>query len=247
MQAPPGRVALPDDLLSAALGGGAAGADRPSVASPRPGNLGDALVPTVTKPVEAAIVPSQRWLLPKGAFLDCTLETAIDSTVPGMTTCVVASDTFGADGRVVLLERGTKLVGETINEVRAGQNRVCVLWSEARTPTGVVVELASPGTDALGRAGVAGAIDNHLGARFGAAVLLSFIDGAISAVVAHQQAAGGVTYNAQGTRDIGTEALRNTINIPPTVQVAPGARIQVLVARNVDFRAVYRLVHRDDG
>ena len=36
-------------------------------------------------------------LLPKGAFLDCTLETAIDSTLPGMTTCVMATDAFGVD------------------------------------------------------------------------------------------------------------------------------------------------------
>ena len=243
----PSRLGVPEDVLGAVLAGSSAGAEHPAIASPRPGNLGDALVPTVTRPVEAAIVPSQRWLLPKGAFLDCTLETAIDSTLPGIATCVLASDAFSADGRIVLLERGTKLVGETINEVRAGQNRIGVLWSEARTPTGVVVELASPGTDALGRAGVAGAVDNHIRARFGAAVLLSFIDGAIGAVVAHQQGSAGVVYNAQGSRDIGTEVLRNTISIPATIQVAPGARIQVLVARNVDFRTVYRLVHRDDG
>ena len=204
--------------------------------------LSDALVPTVTTPVQASIVPTRRWLLPKGSFLDCTLETAIDSTLPGMTTCVLAVDVFGADGRVVLLERGTKLVGETRSEVRAGQARVSVLWSEARTPAGVVVGLASPGTDALGRAGVPGIVDAHVAARFGAAVLLSVIDGAISGFVAHQQGSAGVVYNAQGSRDVATDALRNTIGIPPTITVAPGASIQVLVARDIDFRTVYRLL-----
>jgi hypothetical protein len=63
--------------------------------------------------VQAKVLATQRLLLPKGAFLDCTLETAIDSSLPGMTTCITATDTFGADGSVVLLERGTKLVGET--------------------------------------------------------------------------------------------------------------------------------------
>ncbi len=212
------------------------------VAAPTASALGDALVPTVTTPVEAAVVPTRRWLLPKGSFLDCTLETAIDSTLPGMTTCVLAVDVFGADGRVVLLERGTRLVGETRGDVRAGQARVSVLWSEARTPTGVVVGLASPGTDALGRAGVAGTVDNHFTARFGSAVLLSVIDGAISSLVAHQQGSAGVIYNAQGSRDVATDALRNTIGIPPTINVPPGARIQVLVARDVDFRSVYRLI-----
>ena len=62
-----------------------------------------------------------------------------------MTTCVTAADTFGADGKVVLLERGTKLVGETRGQVQQGQARVFVLWTEARTPAGVVVPLDSPG------------------------------------------------------------------------------------------------------
>jgi type IV secretion system protein VirB10 len=228
--------------LLAQAGQLATNADGAGAAKPAGSALGDALVPTLTTPAQASIVPTRRWLIPKGSFLDCTLETAIDSTLPGMTTCVLAVDVFGADGRVVLFERGTKLVGETRSEVRAGQARVSVVWSEARTPTGVVVGLASPGTDGLGRAGVPGVVDTHVGARFGAAVLLSVIDGAIGGVVAHQQGSAGVVYNAQGSRDVATDALRNTIGIPPTINVAPGASIQVLVARDIDFRSVYRLV-----
>jgi type IV secretion system protein VirB10 len=77
-------------------------------------------------------------------------------------------------------------------------------------------------------------------------VLLSLIDGGVTAVASRQQGSGGVVYNAQGSRDVATEALRNTINIAPTIQVAPGARMQVLVARDVDFRNVYRLIPRAD-
>jgi type IV secretion system protein VirB10 len=91
--------------------------------------------------VAARILPTQRLLIPKGAFIDCTLETAINSSLPGMTTCVTATDTFGADGQVVLLERGTKLTGETAGTVQSGAARVFVLWTEARTPTGVVIPL----------------------------------------------------------------------------------------------------------
>ena len=102
------------------------------------------LRPSITPAVAARILPTQRLLLPKGAFIDCTLETAINSSLPGMTTCVTATDTFGADGQVVLLERGTKLTGETAGTVQSGAARVFVLWTEARTPTGVVIPLASP-------------------------------------------------------------------------------------------------------
>jgi type IV secretion system protein VirB10 len=214
--------------------------------SPGAATLGDSLQPTIAKPAEAGLLPSRRWLLPKGSFLNCTLETAIDSTFAGLTTCILATDVFGADGRVVLMERGTKLIGETRSDVRLGQARVAVLWDEARTPAGVVLNLASPGTDALGRAGVPGTVDRHTAERFGAAFLLSLVDLGVAAVAAHGQASGVVVYSAQESRDVATEVLRNTITIPPTIRVAPGARLTVTVVRDIDFRTVYRLVPHEE-
>jgi type IV secretion system protein VirB10 len=207
-----------------------------------PGELSALMRPSVTSAVRAQVLPTQRLLLPKGAFLDCTLETAIDSTLPGMTTCVMATDTFGVDGQVVLLERGTKLVGETRGQVQQGSARVFVLWNEARTPTGVIVPLASPGADELGRSGLPGTVDRHFWERFGAAMLVSVIDGGIQAAVQSSRGSSGtVIVNPSGTQDVMTEVLKGTINIPPTVVKHQGDRIQVLVARDLDFRSVYEL------
>ncbi len=198
--------------------------------------------PSLTSAIQAQMLPTQRLLLPKGAFIDCTLETAIDSSLAGMTTCITAIDTFGVDGKVVLLERGTKLVGETRGQVQQGASRVFVLWTEARTPGGVVVALDSPGTDQLGRAGLPGKVNRHFWDRFGAAILISMIDGAVQAAVqSSSKAAGAIIYNPSSSRDIATEVLKGTINIPPTVVKQHGERIQVLVARDVDFSSVYAL------
>jgi type IV secretion system protein VirB10 len=207
-----------------------------------PGELSALMRPSVTTAVRAQVLPTQRLLLPKGAFLDCTLETAIDSTLPGMTTCVMATDTFGVDGQVVLLERGTKLVGETRGQVQQGSARVFVLWDEARTPTGVIVPLASPGADELGRSGLPGSVDRHFWERFGAAMLVSILDGGIQAAVQSSRGnSGTVIVNPSGTQDVMTEVLKGTINIPPAVLKHQGDRIQVLVARDLDFRSVYEL------
>jgi len=206
------------------------------------GELTALLRPTMATAVRAQVLPTQRLLLPKGAFLDCTLETAIDSTLPGMTTCVMATDTFGVDGQVVLMERGTKLVGETRGQVQQGFARVFVLWDEARTPAGVIVPLASPGADELGRSGLPGTVDHHFWERFGAAILVSVIDGAVQgAVQASRGSSGTVIVNPSATQDVMTEVLKSTINIPPTVRKQQGDRIQVLVARDLDFRSVYEL------
>jgi type IV secretion system protein VirB10 len=199
------------------------------------------LRPTVTPAVTASVLPTRRFLLSKGAFIDCTLETAIDSTLPGMTTCVTATDTFSADGSVVLLERGTKLVGETRGQVSQGSARIFVLWSEARTPTGVVVPLGSPGTDELGRSGLSGEVNRHFWDRFGAAILLTVINGAVQGAVQSQNSGSSVIVSPSTTSDVMTEVLRSTVNIPPTVTKSQGDRIQVFVARDVDFRPVYAL------
>jgi len=196
--------------------------------------------PAVT--VQATVLKTQRLLLPKGAFIDCTLETAIDSTLPGMTTCVTATDTFGVDGKVVLLERGTKLVGETRGQVQQGSARVFVIWTQARTPTGVIVPLESPGTDELGRSGLSGEVDRHFWDRFGAAILISTINGAVQAAVASETRNGATTIvNPTSAQDVMTETLKSTLNIPPTIVKHNGDRIQILVARDIDFRGVYEL------
>ena len=206
------------------------------------GSLNRYLTPTVATATHAQVLATRRFIIPKGNYLDCTLETAINSELPGLVTCITAFDTFGADGKVVLLERGSKLVGETRGQVAQGMSRLFIVWTEARTPTGVVVELDSPGTDELGRAGVTGTVNNHFWGRFGAALLVTVIDGTLQSVAQHQQTSGStVVLNPQGGQQVIDDILRNTINIPPTISINPGARVQVIVARDVDFRSVYEL------
>ena len=107
--------------------------------SARADSLGQRLKPTVTEAVSATVLPRRDYLLAKGATLDCALETAIDSSVPGMTTCRLTRDVYSDNGRVLLLDRGTQLVGEyadLCNVARPacscsgrGQKRPLVWWS----------------------------------------------------------------------------------------------------------------------
>ena len=212
----------------------------PEMPAEHGGGLADLLTPTALATANARELPTQRLLLAKGAFIDCTLETAIDSSLPGMTTCITATDTFSVDGKVVLLERGSKLVGETRGQVQQGSARLFVLWTEARTPGGVVVPLASPGTDALGRSGLDGEVDRHFWQRFGSAILISMVDAAAQAA---QRSAGSgtVIYDTSSSQGVATEALRGTIGIGPTITKHQGDRIQILVARDLDFHEVYQL------
>jgi type IV secretion system protein VirB10 len=87
-------------------------------------------------------------------------------------------------------------------------------------------------------------VDRHFLDRFGAALLISVIEGAVQAA-AQPKSGGAVIYNPTAATDVVTEVLKSTVNIPPTVRKQNGDRIQILVARDLDFRSVYAL-HADE-
>jgi type IV secretion system protein VirB10 len=63
----------------------------------------------------------------------------------------------------------------------------------------------------------------------------------VQAAVQNSGGGGTVVVNPSSSQDVLTEILKNTISIPPTVVKHNGDRIQVLVARDLDFRTVYEL------
>ena len=209
------------------------------------GKLGGLLSSVSTPPTNATMMPDRNLLLPKGTFIDCVLETKLDTTVPGMTSCVIPRDVYSANGRVLLIERGSKAIGEYKGAVENGLNRIFVLWTQIQTPKGVRVNIDSPATDALGGSGMAGEIDFHWWARFGNALLFTLIqDGFDFAMTKQSENNGGVNYyqnSEDGMNQIIKEAMRQSGNIPPTLTKNQGERVGIFVARDVDFSKVYQL------
>ena len=140
-------------------------------------NLAKLLKPTTLSGASASVIKNPDMVVTEGTVMPCTLQTAIDTQLAGFVTCVVPIDIRGTTGNVVLLDRGTKIVGQMENGLLQGQDRVFVLWTRAETPNHVVISLDSPGADELGRAGLPGAVDNHWWQRFGGALMLTLVAG----------------------------------------------------------------------
>jgi type IV secretion system protein VirB10 len=230
-----------------------------AAAMPDNSPLAARLKPTVLDGEQASVMQNPNMVITEGTMIPCTLQTAIDSQLPGLVTCVVPIDIRGATGNVVLLDRGTKIVGQLESGLLQGQNRVFVDWTRAETPDHVIVTLDSPGSDELGRAGLTGAVNNHFWDRFGGALMLTLVQGGLQAGTlaaagngnsnsTSQQAALGFVYAAQSNgQSVANTALANSINIPPTLTKNQGDTVSLIVAHDLDFSSVYRLRLDDTG
>ncbi len=213
---------------------------------PDPG-VDDLLKPSVLAGEKASKMPNRNFLLAQGTHLECVLETAIDTSVPGMATCILSRDIYGDSARVLLLEKGSKLVGEYRGAMRAGQRRMFLIWNRVVTPHGVAIKLGSPGTDTLGRAGVDGFLDNRYLERFGAALLVSIVADVIPAVIQAgvNQATVDQSVEMQMTgtagAQMGAEIIRQNALVPPILRKNQGDLVSIIVARDLDFSSVYSL------
>lgn len=210
------------------------------------GPLADNLQPVRLSGARAGVLKNRDMLITQGSMLDCQLETKIVSTVPGMTTCYTTRDIYSTNGRVVLLDRGSKVVGQYQGGMTQGQARIFVLWTRVETPTGVIINLDSPGTGPLGEGGLGGWVDTHFWERFKGAIMLSMI-GDIGNFLSNKASQGNtdnqITFEetSDSGQDMASIALENSINIPPTLYKNQGERLQIFVARDLDFSGVYSL------
>ncbi|HCE2641731.1 TPA: type IV secretion system protein VirB10 [Vibrio parahaemolyticus] len=247
-RAPGGRQqgsaeSIAQQYVSQQTGGGFIGGEE----AERADGLDAEMKPTTLEGARAGLIADRNMFVTRGTFLDCALETAISSDVPGMTSCRLTRDVYSTSGKVLLLERGSRITGQYQGGLQRGKARIFVLWTRVETPNGVVVNLDSPGTDSLGRSGHSGYIDSHFWQRFGGAIMLSLIDDV--GTYAANQASGSSSGNnqiqfggtAETARDAAGIALENSINIPDTLLKHQGEHINVFVARDLDFRGVYEL------
>jgi type IV secretion system protein VirB10 len=190
------------------------------------------LRPTRLEGSRAGTLGNRDFIVAMGTSIPCVLETALASDQPGFTSCVINRDVLSDNGRVVLMEKGTQVVGEYRGGLQRGQ----------KPPKGVIVTLASPATDALGRAGVDGYVDTHWWERFGSALLLSIVGDATSYASSQLQDSD---VDAQNTTSAGQQAaaiaVEQSINIPPTLNKHQGEQVSIFVARDLDFSGIYRL------
>lgn len=200
-------------------------------------DFSDQLNHAAIQTVRASVIPDRSLLLSAGTVIPCTLQTAINSTQAGFVNCVINHDVYSENGRIVLLDKGTKVLGQYSGGITQGQARLFVLWTRALTPRGVAIDLGSPAADSLGRSGLPGGVDTQFWARFGLGLVISVLEDASS--IASRAVAGQGTYTTQVPGNTGQTVLQQTMQIKPILKKNQGDTAAIFVAKDFDFRSVY--------
>ena len=191
--------------------------------------------------VSAKQILHPNYTIAEGEFIHANLETAINSSLPGMVRAVISQPVYAYSGEKPLIPAGSRLIGQYSSGIVQGQNRVMVVWNRIILPNGISVMVNSPGTDALGRAGEGvDSVNRHFFQRFGHSILLSLIGtgAATGGVGTNDQYNSLSMYRsavAQSFQNSAGQALKQDQNIKPTLHIYQGALINVFVAHDVSF------------
>lgn len=186
----------------------------------------------------AQVIVNPSHTVTQGTVIQASLETALDSTLPGPIRAVVTEDVHSYDGTRRLIPRGSKLIGKYSAGVQVGQNRVMIAWERIILPDSQSVTISAYGADEIGRSGTTGRVNSRFVQRFGSAALISLVSALPGLAVDDvenddaQEAAENVGDDlANATSSVMADYLR----IPPTIQVKQGSRITVMVDRDLEI------------
>ncbi len=193
--------------------------------------------------VRARLLEHPDYTIVQGKFIAAHLETEINSDLPGLVRAIVSEDVYADRGHRVLIPKGSRLVGQYSSEIALGQRRVMVVWNRAVHATANLdVEFKSPSTDPLGSTGQTGELDSRFFQRFGEASLMSLIS-AGAANIRTPEGEGTKSYYRDGLVDSFAETASATLEkqqqVPPTITVRRGEKINVFVAEDLDFSGVF--------
>lgn len=207
------------------------------------------LSPTNTPAMTAGMLPNRSLMVAKGQSATCVLDVAMSSEQPGFVRCILDFPIMSADGKVVMMERGTAIDGEYRKGIDRGVRSAFVLWTRATTPEGVFINLDSPATDNMGRTGIPGEVDSRFWDRYKGAILFSVLQD-VTQIGTGILSAFGVSgpygiplpqNTGTATTSVAGEIMKRDADVKDVLITNQGKIVGITIARDLDFSTVYSL------
>jgi type IV secretory pathway VirB10-like protein len=205
-------------------------------------------------PIPVSPQTASPYTITTGTVIYGTLETGINSDIPGDVLGRVAQDVKDSvTERNLLIPQGSKLIGSYSNQLIPSQERLMVKWREIVFPNGGELNLPElTGSDPAGYAGFQDQINHHYSKVWTPALLMSAISAGVMLSDYPTMTSGAYGTGAYSMspaqmaamgagRQLGQQAIGHMANvqIAPTIQIRPGYHFRVLVTCDLVFSRPY--------
>ena len=182
--------------------------------------------------------PVSPYMLMAGTVIPAALITGLNSDLPGMIEAHVTENVYDSvTGKHLLIPQGARLLGRYDARIGYGQHRALIVWQRLILPDGASMLLDNMnGTDAQGQSGLDGKTDEH-GGQLLKGILLSSILGVGTELSLGNQNGNSLQALAHAIQNssnqAGQRSVERALDVKPTIHVAPGTRLNVLVSKDL--------------
>lgn len=183
-------------------------------------------------------VPTSPYTLMAGGIIAAHLMTGINSDLPGTVLAQVSENVYDTvTGKHLLIPQGARLIGRYQSDIKAGQERVFLVWERLLMPDGSSILLDNlPASDKGGYAGLKDRVDHHSGRLLRGTTLATLLG--VGTELATSDGDGrlitALKNSAQSTvGDVGQRLVDRDLNIKPTITVRPGWPVRVITLRDL--------------
>jgi type IV secretion system protein VirB10 len=219
--------------------------------SPRadvPGNSGAQSVPAPAFPAEPDSTPkkpsssSPRYTLFEGTILEAVLTNRLQGDFTGPVNCQITTDVYSHNGRVLLIPKGSRVLGEARRVEQQDQERLAVLFHRLLMPDGYSLSLDQTlGLDQAGASALKDKVNRHYLSTFGTSAALGLLAGfSMYGTGGAFTADGGDLYRQGVASQLGRDATRildHRLNRLPSVTIREGVRVKILLASDLALPA----------
>lgn len=220
---------------------GPAGAPQPQGGSRNSPFLGRAL--DVLAQEDGPEIARQRGLgfISMGSIVDIRILTRVNTSIPGPVIAQVVYDVMDVDQRMVVIPRGSKLVGQAAPMAGDTEGRGKVVFNVFVDPSGKEIPIAVPVVTAnrIGVTGIDGDVDYHWARVFGGSAALAVITG-----ISGGGQPSGNSINAtqqdlirqnlmQSTGNLSNQLLNRFIQIRPDITLEEGSSAKVIIVQAI--------------
>jgi type IV secretion system protein VirB10 len=182
--------------------------------------------------------PASPYEVMAGSIIAASLQTGLNSDLPGDVIALVSHDVYDTvTGQILLIPHGSRLFGHYDSVVAFGQSRSFVVWQRILLPNGSSVVIDNmPATDPAGYTGLEDEVDYHtwallkgiaMSTLLGVGTQVTFGNNNSNLVEAIRESA------AESTNNAGQRIVEKDLNIQPTLLDRPGLPLRVLVNKDI--------------